>query len=331
MLELALHKLGEGFAPVGHGGKPGEAEHHLVEAGIFRTRRGTREFVGGTGGDGLILACETENLLRKLEPGGLALACEVECADELRIGEDVAELARHDGRRGRIAVLVGHDFQHRARAVGERHHRVDEARSAVSVEPGDAADHVVRAVRPHRLLACELAFAVDGVTAGRPVEFVVRAVGIAVEHVVGGDGDQAHAVTVAGSGYVRGSEGIQLVRKLNFAFAFVNGGHGGAVDHRVGLVLSQKRIESRRVGDVGFGQVGDYDLAVLELVLQRAPEHALAAGDEELHCTSSHGSICASSGCFLSFSESRALLTSMRQSMPMAGSLKSTPRSADGV
>ena len=237
-VEFVLHELGEDIVPVRHRGEPGEAEHHLVEAGIFRTRSGTREFIGRAGGDGLRFACEAEYLLREFEPGGLAFAGEVERADEIGFREDVAELASHGGRRGRIAVLVRHDLQHRARAVGERHHRMDEARSAVPVEPGDAADHVVRAVRPNGFLARELALAVDRVAAGRPVEFVVWAAGIAVEHVVGGNRDQPHAVPMAGCGDVRRAERVQPVCKLDLALALVDRGHGGAVDHCVGLIIS---------------------------------------------------------------------------------------------
>ena len=233
---LCLHELGEGVAPIWHRGKSGEAKHHLIEAGILRTRRGTREFVCSTGGDGLILARETEYLLREVEPGGLALAGEVERADEAGLREDVAELARHGGRRGRVAVLVGDDFQHRAGAVGERHHGVDEARAAMSVEPGDAADHVVRAMRPHGFLASEFALAVNRIAAGRPVEFVVRPVGIAVEHIVRGNRNQPHAVPVTRGGDVRGAERVQLVRELDLGLAFVDRRHGRAVDHGVWLV-----------------------------------------------------------------------------------------------
>ena len=117
--ELALHELGEGVMPVGHRGESNEAEHHLVEAGVLRTWRRTREFVGSAGGDGLRFACEAEYLLRELEPGGFAFAGEVERTDELRIRQNVSELTRHGDRRGWIAVLVRHDFQHRARAVGQ--------------------------------------------------------------------------------------------------------------------------------------------------------------------------------------------------------------------
>ena len=192
--------------PVGHRGESGEAEHHLVETGVFRAWRGTWEFIGGAGGDSLVFAGETENLLRELVPRGFAFACEVECADEFRFREDIAELPRHGRRRGRVAVLVGDDLQHRTRAVGKRHHGMDETRPAVPVEPGNAADHVVRAMRPHGLFAREFAFAVDRVAAGRPVEFVVRPVGIAVEDVVGGDGDQPNPVPVTGGGDVRRAE-----------------------------------------------------------------------------------------------------------------------------
>ena len=108
--ELALHELREGVAPVGHRGESGEAEHHLVEAGVLRTRRGAREFIGRAGGNGLRFAREPEDLQRELVPGGLAFASEVERADEIGVREDVAELTRHGGRRSRIAVLVVYDF-----------------------------------------------------------------------------------------------------------------------------------------------------------------------------------------------------------------------------
>ena len=330
-MKFVFHELGEGVVPVGHRGKPGEAEHHLVEAGILWTRRGTREFVGGAGGNGLRFACEAEYLLCELKPCGLALAGEVERADEAGFCEDVAELARHGGRRGRVAVLVRHDFQHRARAVRQRHHRMDEARSAVPVEPGNAADHVVRTMRPNGFLARELALAVNRIAAGRPVEFVVRTVGIPIEDVVRGDGDQPHAMTVAGGRDVRGAERVQLVREFDLALALVDRGHRSAVDHGVGPIVRQKLVETRGVRDVGLGQIGDHDLAVLEFILDRAPEHAFSAGDEEFHCASSHGVMSANAGCFLSFSESRILSWGTRQSIPISGSLNRMPRSDDGM
>ena len=265
--EFALHELGKNVAPVGHRGKPGEAEHHLVEAGILRARSGTGKFLRGAWGNCLRFPGETEDLLCEFEPGGLALAGEVKCADEVGFREDVADLTRHGGRRGRIAVLVGDDFQHRARAVGERHHGMNEARAAMSVEPGDPANHMVRAMRPHGFLARELASPVDRVAAGRPVELVVRAVGIAVEDIVRGDGNEADAVPVACGGHVRRTECIELVRELDFTLALVNGRHGGAVDDGVGVVLRQKCIEPRVVGDVRLGEIGDRNFAVLEFVL----------------------------------------------------------------
>ena len=96
--KLFFHELGESVAPVWHRGKPGEAEHHLVEAGILRARSGTGKFLRGAWGNCLRFPGETEDLPRKLEPGGFAFASEVERADEPRIRQDVAELARHGSR-----------------------------------------------------------------------------------------------------------------------------------------------------------------------------------------------------------------------------------------
>ena len=84
--------------PVRHGRESGEAEHHLVEAGILRARGRAGKFIRGAGRNGLRFTRETEDLPREFEPGGFALAGEVERADEAGFREDVAELTRHGDR-----------------------------------------------------------------------------------------------------------------------------------------------------------------------------------------------------------------------------------------
>ena len=216
----------------------------------------------------MFLPGEPEYLRGEFRPGGLAFAGHVEGADQLAAAENVPQLPGDGQRGGGIAVLIRHHLQFRPGPVRQLHHGVDEAGAAGPVEPGDPADHMIRAVTADGLFAGELALAVNGVSAVGDVEFAVRPVAASFENIIRTDGDEPDPVPVARRGHVGAAESVELIGEIDFRLAFVHRRHGGAVDDRIGGGLRQKGVETGRIGDVGLGQVRDHQLALPELLLK---------------------------------------------------------------
>ena len=87
----------------------------------------------------------------------------------------------------------------------------------------------------------------------------------------GGDGDVARSLLVEPKGEVA------------LFLAVVDARHRGAMDDDIGMGRDGFLGKRVGVGDVPLRQVGDDDLVVGEGALERAPEHSLAASDENLH------------------------------------------------
>jgi hypothetical protein len=263
------------------GGSPARRRTRLSSLELAGRRAGAGVLVGGAGGDPPGGAALTRDLLGELEPGGLALAGQV--TDTLqRDLQEPLEVERHRVGAGGVAELIVHHLERRALLGQELHHGVDEAGAAGAVEPGDAADEVVRAVGPHRLFAGQLAPAV-GVGGAGGIELVVGPVQVPGEDVVGGDGDEPRPGVPGRAGHVGGGQGVHLVGRVLLGLAAVHRGHGRAVDDHVGGEPGDGVVGRLRVGEVEVVDVHEDQLVVPQVAGEGAAQHALGAGDQDLH------------------------------------------------
>ena len=205
---------------------------------------------------------------------------------------------------------------------------MDEAGASGSIEPGNPADDMIRAVMADHFFSGEFGLSVNGGSAGRNVKFMIRAVQHSIEDVVCGDGDQADSLSVTGGCDVGGTECIQPIGKIYFGFAPVHGGHRRAVNDGFRAGVSKKAVESRRIGDIRLRKICNDYFVFGENLLKGSSEHSFSSRYEQFHCPHSfHGSISEKLGRQASFGERIHRSGLMRQSMPSAGSSNAIPRS----
>ena len=293
--KLQVQKLAQRVLPGGHGRKRGEAQTHLLQAGVLRARRGARERLRRAWLNPLVPARKAEDLARELRPARLSFARHVKRAAEARALEKFAQRARDGDRARRIAPLVVDDLERRARAVRQLQHRVDEARPAKAIEPADAADAVVRAQPPNQLLARELGLPVDRPPAVCRVELRIGPRRIPREHIVGRDRDEAHPLAVARRRHIGRAARIEPVGAFGRRLAGVNRRCGRAVDHRVGPRGGKHGVNGVLVRDVRLGKIRGDDpedapvprRLALQDARDRPPQHAPSACQQDGHRTAS--------------------------------------------
>ena len=163
---------------------------------------------------------------------------------------------------GRAAALVADDAQ-LGLAAADGEHGPHEVPAVRGEDPGGAQDHVVGGAGDHRALAVELAGAVGG---ERPdgVVLAPRPAGVgAVEHVVGRDVQERHALRRGRRGHRAGRRGVDGLRGGAVVLGGVDGGVGGGVDDDVGARLADRAGAGVGVGQVGLGPAegGERDAA----------------------------------------------------------------------
>ena len=119
---------------------------------------------------------------------------------------------------------------------------MDKTRSAGTVEPSKTADDMIGTTETYSFLAGKFTFPVNCFSSGRAVVFVVWAGGVAIKYIISGNGDEPDSVPMACGSHIGCSERIEFVCKINFGFAFIHSGHGGAMDYCIGLDLFQQGI-----------------------------------------------------------------------------------------
>ena len=159
-----------------------------------------------------------------------------------------------------------------------------------------------------------------------------------VEHVVCGDGDQTNPRISARGRHMSAAEMIQPVRHLPFGLTAIHRGHGRAVDHRIGRILTKNGCDGFRRSDVRFRKIGrDNGKTVGKNTADGPAEHPLSAGQKNFFhfrysgLLISKSSASFRSGLTVSLGERMKCSTWTFQSMPRAGSLKAIPRSWEGA
>ncbi len=155
------------------------------------------------------------------------------------------------------------------------------------VDPAGAQDQVFAADGLDRLLAGQLAGAIDA----QRVRRVVLVVGFglaAVEHVVGGVMDQRHAEARGFFGEHLRAAGIDREGLLAVGFRRVDGGIGRRVDDQVRPQQAHLLANLLRYGEVQrIVPEGEQLAGTRQLRLQLAGQLARAAGDQDFHGNSS--------------------------------------------
>ena len=134
------------------------------------------------------------------------------------------------------------------------------------IDPRGAQHDRARARRQHRLLAGQLAGAVDALRRDRVGLDVGRALG-AVEHVVGGDVDQRNARRGAQPRQQRRAVAVGAIRRLGVRLRRVHRGVGGGVHHQ----------PRRRVAERGLDAVGPVEIELRPADAGRSARAAAAA------------------------------------------------------
>ena len=167
-----------------------------------------------------------------------------------------------EGRRGDVIL---HHFDRRAFRREPQHH-LDEI-SARGIEAAGTVD--ARGANHQRLveigarieLARELR---DSVSAQRTggIVFGIGAAGKPVEDVVGGKVDQLRVDLAAGDGQVADGEAVDHERRQGLLFGDVDLVVSGGVEHNGGVVLGQRVLDLRGVGNIDLGPFKTGDLII---------------------------------------------------------------------
>src|SRR5258706_14813654 len=148
------------------------------------------------------------------------------------------------------------------------------------VDPAGPEDQVAAARRADRLLALELAAAVDLERPRRIALDIGLALG-AVEHVVGGEMHQVGAAPARRFGEYAGRATVDRVRRLGFALGAVDGGVGGGVDDGVGPQLAYPGGNGRGIGEIAIAPAERGELADAGRQAREFPSHLAVATEDE--------------------------------------------------
>ncbi|RMT83547.1 hypothetical protein ALP39_04901 [Pseudomonas marginalis pv. marginalis] len=180
------------------------------------------------------------------------------------------------------ANLVGHDA-HLRFLLQQTLHGQQEILARVGVDPTGAQNQVFAAHRCNRLLARQLALAVDTQRVRR-VDLGVGRRLAAVENVVGGVVNQRNA---QGLGFLRedaGGDGVDGEGGVRFAFGLIDCRVGGGVDDQVGAMGAGLLADLLRFGQVELVAAEHNQLAQpLKVLLQCLGDLAMLAGNQNLH------------------------------------------------
>ena len=151
------------------------------------------------------------------------------------------------------------------------------------IDPTGAQDQVLAACSRNRLLARQLALAVDTQWVRR-VAFGVRGRFGAVEHVVGRVVNQRDAQRLGLFGEDAGGDGIDGERSVRLALGQIDGGVGRSVDDQSRAMGAHLPADKVCVCQVKLVAAQDEEFAqALEPLLQLLGDLAVLAGDEDFH------------------------------------------------
>ncbi len=170
----------------------------------------------------------------------------------------------------RAAALVVDDG-HLVAVLGEPQHRAHEVVPGRAEEPRRPDDP---GLGPRGRLAEQLRATVCGERI-RPVGLDVRLALPAVEHVVGGEGDERRAERSR----VRRPADVDRARTLRIALGPVHVGPGGGVEHEVEIALCQ--VDTGWVRDVPLLARQRHEVVGGEGLLERPAELAAGTGDQD--------------------------------------------------
>src|SRR5262249_22063563 len=158
------------------------------------------------------------------------------------------------------------------------------ARSSIeTTSPHD--DSVLRGRGQGSVFARETADTVDLQRFGKVILGVGRApIGVAAEHIIAAEGDEAYAVVVARAGEITHGHAVDEERLHRLLLAERHVVERRAVDHELGMEMSDHGADFRRTREIELVPGRCDDLVALAVAQEVAAELAGTTDEQDAHC-----------------------------------------------
>ena len=183
-------------------------------------------------------------------PGGREVIRPGECPIVDKRSRDVENSLREFSRRGRAAMLIGHDAQFIA-GRGEAQHRLEKIVTELAVDPCGAQNDVMLQVTADRILSCRFAAPI-GADRTHRIAFQVRSVLAAIEHVIGRDVHHRNAGARACGREHSRADFIAAARFVKLGLREIDLRVGGRIHHEAWLPQRQRGRNRGRIDNIGL-------------------------------------------------------------------------------